>query len=273
MQEIVIPVGKLLPPALEMRDVMTMEGLDELADSVRKHGLLQPLLVRPEGDSYRIIAGARRFEVLKRLQIDEARCTVVSADSRQSEEMKIHENLKREDVDPVEEADYYMRLYHDEGWSVDDLVRATGRSLGYVEGRLEMAGWPEAVKGALKAKAVTIAVARELVKFRDEEVRHRFLHSAAAFGAPSNVVKGWREKWEADERAESARAAGGPAASARDVSPAPPILCALCGEDTTGMIVEYLPVTRRCAQEIAFIRVETEKRRADAARAREGGQG
>jgi len=273
MQIQIIPVEKLLPPDIEMREVMTLEGLDELAASIQKNGVLQPLLVRPEGDGYRIIAGARRFECVKRLQLKEVKCSVTMADGKEAEELKIHENLKREDVDPVEEANYYLRLVREQDWSVDDLVGATGRSLNYIDGRLEMAQWPENIKSALSAKAITIAVARELVKFKDAETLGRFLHAAAGFGAPASVVRAWREKHEAEQLAEERRAAGGPDAPQPERVAAPIILCELCGENTEGLIVEYVPVSQRCRREMQFIRMETEKRRADALKARDTGQG
>lgn len=267
MQTQLIPTENLLPPSIEMRQNMTMEGLDELAASISKHGVMQPLVVRPEGERFRIVAGHRRYEAVRRLQIREVPCNIVTVDARTEEELKIHENLKREDVDPVEEADYYMRLYKEQGFSVDDLVRVTGRSLNYIEGRLEMAGWPERVKAAVQGKAIAVAVARELVKFKDDVARDRFLDSAAQFGAPSNVVRDWRVRYEAEQAQQEARDAGGPLPPAAVTVEAPPIICSLGGHDMAGMIVQYVPICQQCAYQLEMIKAETIARRQAALRA------
>lgn len=261
MQVIKIPTEKLIPPEIEMRQNMTMEGLDELASSIAKNGIMQPLVVRVEGDGYRIIAGHRRYEAIKRLQVREVPCSVVTVDERAEEELKIHENLKREDVDPVEEADYYMRLYKERGYSVDDLIRVTGRSLAYIEGRLEISGWPERIKLAVQGKAIAIAVARELVKFSDAEARDRFLDSAAQFGAPSNVVRDWRLRWEAEKKQAEARESGAPPAPSSPVPKPPPMLCSLGGHSLEGMIIQYVPVCQQCAYQLQMIQAETIARR------------
>jgi len=266
----IIPTEKLLPPVIEMRQNMTMEGLDELAASIQKNGILQPLIVRPEGEGFRIVAGHRRYEAIRRLQIREVPCGVAEVDDRSAEELKIHENLKREDVDPVEESDYYMRLYSELGYTIDDLVRVTGRGLNYIEGRLEIAGWPPRVKAAVQSKAIAVAVARELVKFRDEDARDRFLESAAQYGAPSNLVRDWRLRWEAEQNSESGASGSAPAVLSSPVPEAPPVICSLGGHDLSGHIIQYVPICQQCAHQLEMIKVETIARRNAALRVAPG---
>ena len=268
MQTRMIPVGDLLPPVIEMREVMTLEGLDELAASINKNGLLQPLTVRVEGEKFRIIAGARRFEACRRIQMPDIPCSIVDVDDQTAEEMKIHENLKREDVDPVEESNYYMRLYSDMGWSVDDLVARTGRTQAYIDGRLEIAAWPQDIKDALQSKAIPIAVGRELVKFKDEDVRRGFLRSAADFNAAASLVRSWRERWVAEKEMADRQATQAADGSAPPPPPPPLVLCAFCGEDLAGHIVQYVPVSQRCFGEMQYISAESMRRRSDAERAR-----
>lgn len=261
-----VSLGRLLPPALEMREVMTMEGLDELADSMRRLGLKQPILVRPEGEKLRIIAGARRHEAAKRLQWDEVDVLIEDVDEHQEEEIKIHENLKREDVDPVEEAHYYKRLHEERGWTVDDLVKATGRTLNYLEGRMEIARWDSSVKAAISARAVPIAVGREVMRFPAGDVRLQMLQSAAQFNATARVVRSWYDRWTAEQSgAQDSAGAEGPKEPAAVRQPHV-VFCEFCGEDTSGMVVHWVPVSQQCLGVMHQARADYEAKKAAAAR-------
>lgn len=246
MNVIQIPVDKIDPPELEMREVMTYEGLQELMDSIKENGLQQPLTVFARGVRFEVCAGARRFEACKRLGHTHVSCVVVDADPKKREELKIHENLKREDVDPVEEGSYYQTLVERRGFSVDDLVHATGRPASYVEGRILLTRLDPALKGAVSAKQISLAVARALDRFREPDVTRLFLQAAISGGANAETVNGWYESWKHDR--ESADAAARATVETGEVQrvPPPPVFCHCCWQDVAGKSVYWIPVDATC---------------------------
>lgn len=113
-------------------------SLDELADSVRRHGVLQPLLVRPNGDGFTLIAGARRLRAAKLAGCDTVPARVLALDDAAADEAAIIENLHREDIHPLEEGESYQRLMA-AGRTIDDLAAKLGKSKGYVYQRVGLA--------------------------------------------------------------------------------------------------------------------------------------
>lgn len=241
-----IPTAQVAAPTVEMRETMTHEGIEELMQSIKEIGIRQALTVKRRGDGYEVVAGARRLECARRLGLLTVPCVVEDADARRMEIIKIHENLKREDVDPVEEAAYYRRLVDEMGFSLDDLARATGRWYEYLEGRLAICKWDAQIKEAVKAKAITLAVAKELMKFPDEETRGRYLAAGANNGVTARTMESWRLQWEAERDSGAKPPEGVEAATAAPVPYVPKQFCALCGENLHGMITFFVPVSQKC---------------------------
>jgi len=241
-----IAVESIKLPTVEMRETMTHEGLEELMASIKEIGIVAPLTVKKVGVGYEVVAGARRLECARRLLMGTVPCVVQEGDGRAMEIIKIHENLKREDVDPVEEAGYYRRLIDEMGFSLDDLARATGRGMEYLEGRMEIYRWDQKIKDAVSAKAISMAVAKELMKFQDLEARDRHLIAGANNGVTARTMESWRLQYESQgERPVDDTSVGG--------GGAPPVLpyvsktfCALCGENLHGLVTFYVPVSQRC---------------------------
>jgi ParB family transcriptional regulator, chromosome partitioning protein len=254
MQVIEIPVVKIKEPEIEMRGTMTYEGIEELMSSIRENGLQQPITVVASGDAFEIVAGARRFESCKRLGLERVPCVLVVADSKKKEELKIHENLKREDVDPVEEGEYYNTLVEKRGFSVDDLMRATGRPGSYVEGRILLTRYDPQIKQALSSKQISLAVARELDRFKDSRAIGLYLSSCISGGATADTVKVWREQWLRDTGAAPVTDLCSPSGENPSGFVQAPILCHLCWHETEGKVTHYLPFHSQCYQQILNLR-------------------
>lgn len=243
---VMIPLVKIRPPDVEMRETMTHEGLDELKDSIKQIGLRQAITVRPKGDGYEVVAGARRFECIRSLGWSEVPCCVDEITDDMGEIIKIHENLKREDVDPIEEAAYYARLIREKGWDLDRLAAATGKGFPYLERRIEMHGWDERIKDAVKAKMINLSVALELMKFKDPEARERYLVAAGNNGVTARTMESWRLQYEAD-LSNGAPAAGLDLVTTQKTDRyIPKTFCELCGEDLHGKVTFYVPVSQVC---------------------------
>jgi ParB family transcriptional regulator, chromosome partitioning protein len=174
-----VPVGKILPNPAQPRHSYEEDSLTELADSIREHGVLQPILVRPVGSQYELIAGERRWRASRLAQRDTIPAIVAEFDDQTALEVSIIENLQREDVSPLEEAAMFRKMT-DLGYSVRQLAQKIGKDKGYVENRMRLADAPPEVRELVSVRKDTISHAYELMKVGDERTRRRLARKVAA---------------------------------------------------------------------------------------------
>ena len=175
-----VPVGKILPNPAQPRLSYDEESLTELADSIREHGVLQPILVRPSGGKFELIAGERRWRASGMAGRDTIPAIVVEFDEQTALEVSIIENLQREDVSPLEEAAMFRKMTETFGYSVRQLAQKVGKDKGYVENRLRLSDAPADIRELLSLRKDTISHAYELMKIGDERKRRRLAKRVAA---------------------------------------------------------------------------------------------
>jgi len=146
------------------------EALRELAESIRAFGLLQPIVVRPEGDDFLIVAGHRRYEACKLIGLKQIPCIVREAQDDELLEQSLVENIQREDINPIEEALCYRLLMEERQYSIRDMAARVHKSVGYLHGRLELLKYPDLAQSVREGK-VGVFEARELAKVEREEER------------------------------------------------------------------------------------------------------
>ncbi len=168
-----VPVGKILPNPAQPRLSYDEESLTELADSIREHGVLQPILVRPSGVQFELIAGERRWRASRMAERETIPAIVVDFDESTALEVSIIENLQREDVSPLEEAVMFRRMTDAFGYSVRQLAQKVGKDKGYVENRLRLSDAPADIRELVSLRKDTISHAYELMKIGDERKRRR----------------------------------------------------------------------------------------------------
>jgi len=160
-----LPLDDLRPnPRQPRRDIPRSE-LEELAASIREHGILQPLVVTPasDGDGYLLIAGERRLEAARMIGLETVPVVVRVADERQSLEMALVENLQRADLDPLESADGYRQLVEDFGLSHEEVAKRVGKSRSTVSNTLRLLKLPASVRQALASGRLSEGHARALL--------------------------------------------------------------------------------------------------------------
>ena len=175
-----VPVGRILPNPAQPRLSYDEESLTELADSIREHGVLQPILLRPAGSEYELIAGERRWRASQLAGRDTIPAIVVDFDPQTALEVSIIENLQREDVSPLEEATMFRKMTDTFGYSVRHLAQKVGKDKGYVENRLRLTDAPPEVRELVSLRKDTISHAYELMKVGDERTRRRLAKRVAA---------------------------------------------------------------------------------------------
>ncbi|HAF08618.1 MAG TPA: stage 0 sporulation protein J [Chloroflexi bacterium] len=166
-----LPVEKVVPNPEQPRMTFHEETLQELAASIREHGVLQPILVRPAGDAFQIIAGERRWRASKLAGKETIPAIIERFDDATALEIALIENLQREDLSPLDEAIIYKKMTDELGYSIRNLAGKLGKDKGYVENRLRLAMAPDDVREMVAARYDTLSAAYELMKIDDKRRR------------------------------------------------------------------------------------------------------
>lgn len=144
-------------------DPKDSQELKSLKDSIKDHGLLQPIIVRPLEHGFEIVAGHRRFAACRSLRWRFIPCKILEFTDKQAYEIQLTENLQRKAFDPIEEAMSYQRYVIDFGWGgVSELGRRIGKSEEYVSHRMQLLKLPEEVRQKVTARALGVSQALEL---------------------------------------------------------------------------------------------------------------
>ena len=165
-----VDIDLLTPSGQQPRLALDEAKLDELAASIRANGIIQPILARRTGATYRIIAGERRWRAAQRaglLKVPVVLRDVPESSERQLLELALVENLQREDLNPVDEAIAYQRLADDFGLTQDQIAAAVGKDRSSVANYLRLLRLPEEVRGDLASGALSMGHARALLALPD----------------------------------------------------------------------------------------------------------
>ena len=158
-----LPARSIRPNPAQPRKIFRPEALDELSDSIRQHGILQPLSVRRSGNGYELIAGERRLRAAELAGITDIPCIIMSMDDRESGMAAMVENLQRQDLDFIEEAMGISRLLEDWNMSQEQAARLLGKSQSAVANKLRLLKHSEPVLLALREAGLTERHARALL--------------------------------------------------------------------------------------------------------------
>ena len=166
-----LPARAIRPNPAQPRKLFREEALSELADSIRQHGILQPLSVRRTGTGYELIAGERRLRAAQMANLNEIPCIVMNMDDRESSLAAMVENLQRQDLDFVEEARGISRLMGDWSMSQEQVARMLGKSQSAIANKLRLLRHSDAVLNALRDNGLTERHGRALLKLGQEETK------------------------------------------------------------------------------------------------------
>jgi len=171
-----LPVGSIRPNARQPRKRLDSEGIEELAESVRAQGLVQPVVVRPSAEGgYELIAGERRWRAARVAGLATVPALVRETDDRDSLLLALVENVAREDLSPVDEARAYAALMDEFGLSLGEVAEHVGRSKPTVSNRLRLLELPDDVLGLVERGQLSEGHARAVLAVPDNEERRRLV--------------------------------------------------------------------------------------------------
>ena len=167
--ESTLPISRVEPRSDQPRSRFDDAALEELTDSIRQHGLIQPITVRKiDGGYYQIIAGERRWRAARAAGLTEIPVRVIEADDRRAMELALVENLQREDLNPIEEARGYRTLMQEYGLTQEDAAAAVGKSRPAVANALRLLGLSDAAQRLVEDGTLSAGHVRALLPIRDE---------------------------------------------------------------------------------------------------------
>lgn len=158
-----IPVDKVVPNKEQPRQHFDQEALDELAASIKRHGILQPLVVTPAGDQYRIVAGERRWRAARKAKLTSVPAIVRSLKELEELEIALVENVQRVDLSPLEQAASIDRLRQQFSLTLDDIAKRLGKAVSSVSNTERLLKLPDDAKQALLAKRISEGHARQIL--------------------------------------------------------------------------------------------------------------
>lgn len=201
-----LPVAAISPNPHQPRREFEPAALDELANSIREHGLLQPIVVTPKDDGFELVAGERRLRASKIAGLNEIPALVRSYSDQHKLELALIENLHREDLNPLEIATAYLKLQQQFNMSLDEISkRSGGRAVSTISNTLRLLGLPEAAKSALIANKITEGHARQIIAIQEPSVQQELLDliisQAWSVRKAEQFVIGYKEGTKSREKA------------------------------------------------------------------------
>ena len=174
-----IPVDKLQPSPYQPRKHFDESALNELATSIKRHGIVQPLVVTPIKDGvYTLIAGERRFRAAKIAKLGEVPAIIRSSEELEQLELAIIENVQRVDLNPLEQAISIERLHDQFSMSYDDIAKRLGKANSTVNNIVRLLGLPENAREALSKGQISEGHARAILSLKNDVERQNYLLSA-----------------------------------------------------------------------------------------------
>lgn len=205
----VVPIAKIEPPQRASRLEIEPEKVRELAQNIAEVGLINPLLVRPHGGRYEVVAGHRRYLAMQRLGRETVPCIVKVMTDLECALARASENRDREDLSPVEEAAEYDELINEHGLTVDEVAKRMGKSVGVVKRRLDILRMFPQLQKAIHDNKIVVGVAEELQRLGDPGAVDYYLGYAVDHGITVAIARQWVNDHKKSQRGTASDVGGG----------------------------------------------------------------
>lgn len=227
-----ISVDLIDPPERELRSVVIREKLDELVESIRILGIIQPLRLAQKGDRYEVICGNRRLMAARALGMPTVPAVVADGEGDTALVETVHENLMREDVNPIDLGRWLREVKDRKGLTNEALSSLFGRSHGWAGQYLVLLKCDGGIQAAVAAGQIDVISARKLQSIEDSNVRHSLLAHAVRGGASQAVIGSWVAREKAGGRSSPGESGEDQEEIPEPASGPPPLTlpCGWCGK-------------------------------------------
>ena len=192
-QETKLPIANLKPSPSQPRRLFNKNSINELADSIKAKGLVQPLVVRPspsDANSYEIIAGERRWRAAQIAQLHEVPAVIRNFNDTEALEIAIIENVQRSDLSPIEEAAGYKRLIENHGHTQEDLSGIVGKSRSHIANIIRLLSLPQSIQDMITEGKISSGHARAIMNSAfPEQLAEKIINENLSVRDAENLVK------------------------------------------------------------------------------------
>ena len=172
-QQILVDINKIEPNRNQPRKQFDEDSIEELADSIRQYGLIQPLVVQPKGDYYEIIAGERRWRASKEANLKKVPVIIKEYNDSDTLKISLIENLQRENLNPIEEAQAYQVLKKDYGLKQDEIASSVSKSRTAIANIMRLLKLDERIQNLIMEDQISYGHGRALLAIEDKEIQYK----------------------------------------------------------------------------------------------------
>lgn len=196
-----INLDKIITNLNQPRKYFSQEKMEELKESIKNNGLIQPIIVRKVENivqnKYEIIAGERRYRACKSLGFENVQCVVIQAGDSKSYEYSVLENIQRENLNPIEEAESYVMLMEVYGYTQENMAQKLGKTRSAISNKIRLLKLPEAIKSYVRTGKLSYGHARTLLGLKDnfevEKIAKKIIEKNYTVRDVEKIVKKYNE--------------------------------------------------------------------------------
>ncbi len=242
----VVRLERIVDSDFRMRLELESPAMRELVASVRRDGVIVPVILERVGDGFRVVAGHRRCAAAREADLGCVPAQVVDAGTVDSWSIAFAENLFRKDLSPIEEACAVVDCLEDGDRTIEQVGSMIGRSAQWVKERIVIASWPDDLQGAVHRGLISASAGWNLAQISDEAQRQTLIAYAAENGATARTTAAWLQAWRS-----SAGSVDPECVDASERAPGPPPLepylpCLLCERKMKMIDLRYQPICPEC---------------------------
>ena len=242
-----IKLEKIQPSDDNVRFDFNQEELDELSESIRRLGVLEPLLVTKNKSFHKIVCGNMRYMAAKKVGLPSLPCIVIQGTQQELSVIQIHENIKRIPLSHIDQATTFVFMREKYKLKEEQIAALVGKSVAYVSQHITILNSGDHILNALNLKQINFSVARELSHIKNPVTRERYLSYAITSGASLETINQWVKESKRDEDFN-------PEEQPLDTPPAPTLsneppqsTCECCQTLTRTASIHFLKVCSRCS--------------------------
>ena len=175
-----VKIDSIFPNAYQPRKFFNEEALNELSQSIKEHGIIQPITVRKMGEKFELVAGERRWRAARMAELEVVPCNIIEITDTQSAEIALLENLQREDLNFIEEAEAYYNLINDHKFTQEELAKRMGKKQSTIANKLRLLKLSEEVRILCLENNLTERHARALLSLPNEKLQLKVIKKVIA---------------------------------------------------------------------------------------------
>jgi len=226
----ILPLDKILDPTRPLRNDLSPESVVDLVASIKQIGIIEPLVVCRSGDSFEVIAGHRRLMAAEVAGLALVPCLITEVTGIEAEILKLHENIARAEINPIDWAKHLHYLKSQYGLTTAKLAELLGMSPDWVAQHLAILQYPEELLEALATDKIAFSAARELVQIKDQAKRKMHVDYAVRGGVSPALAAKWRREANLESLPQTAVAASTEGEGVFGSLVLPDMICPVCND-------------------------------------------